>query len=135
MLGADGWRDTDEIPLRALKESKIPVIVALNKLDKMDSKNDVLPVIEDISQRIDCIAVVPISALKGDNVDHLLKLITEQLPEEPAGFDKGQITDRSQQFLVAELIREQLFRLLGEELPASFRGNRQAGRPIRRACG
>jgi GTP-binding protein Era len=117
MLGADGWREKDEVPLRAIKESKIPVIVALNKLDMMDSKNDVLPIIEDISQRINCLGVVPISALKGDNVDHLLELITEQLPFEPAGFDSNQITDRSNKFLVTELVREQLFRLLGEELP------------------
>lgn len=117
MLGADGWREKDEVPFRAIKQSKIPVIVVLNKLDMMESKNDVLPTIEDISQRVDCLAVVPISALKGDNVDYLLELITAQLPIEQAGFESGQITDRSHQFLVTELVREQLFRLLGEELP------------------
>ena len=117
MLGADGWKEKDEVPLRAVKESNIPVIVVLNKLDMMDSKNDVLPTIEDINNRVECLAVVPISALKGDNVSYLLDLITEQLPIEPAGFDTDQITDRSNQFLVTELVREQLFRLLGEELP------------------
>ena len=62
-------------------------------------------------------AVVPVSALKGDNVEYLLDVITEQLPIERPGFDKDQITDRSMQFLVTELVREQLFRLLGDELP------------------
>lgn len=117
MLGADGWREKDEVPFRAIQQANIPVIVALNKLDKLDSKNDVLPAIEAISKRIDCIAVVPISALKGDNVEYLLDVITEQLPLERPGFDKDQVTDRSMQFLVTELVREQLFRLLGEELP------------------
>ena len=117
MLGAGGWSEKDEAPLKAVKESKLPVIVVLNKLDKLDSKNDVLPIIEEITKRIDCIGVVPVSALKGDNVDYLLDLITEQLPEERPGFDKDQITDRNMKFLVSELIREQLFRLLGEELP------------------
>lgn len=117
MIGADGWREKDDVPYRAIKEAKIPVIVVLNKLDKLNSKNDVLPIIEHINERVDSLAVVPISALKGDNVEYLLDVITEQLPLERPGFDKDQITDRSMQFLVTELVREQLFRLLGEELP------------------
>ena len=117
MLGADGWTDKDEVPFRAIQSSNVPVIVVLNKLDKLDSKNDVLPVIAAINERVDCLAVVPVSALKGDNVEYLLDVITEQLPIERPGFDKDQITDRSMQFLVTELVREQLFRLLGDELP------------------
>ena len=117
MLGADGWTDKDEVPFRAIQSSNVPVIVVLNKLDKLDSKNDVLPVIAAINERVGCLAVVPVSALKGDNVEYLLDVITEQLPIERPGFDKDQITDRSMQFLVTELVREQLFRLLGDELP------------------
>lgn len=119
ILTADGWRDEDEIPLRALKESNVPVAVLINKLDKLDSKNDVLPVIDAINERLDCDAVIPISALKGDNCDYLLDYVTEKLPLEMPGFDKNQITDRSQGFLVSEMIREQLFQLLGDELPYS----------------
>ena len=117
MLGADGWTDKDEVPFRAIQSSNVPVIVVLNKLDKLDSKNDVLPVIAAINERVSCLAVVPVSALKGDNVEYLLDVLTEQLPLERPGFDKDQITDRSMQFLVTELVREQLFRLLGDELP------------------
>ena len=117
MLGADGWTEKDEVPLRAIQSSNVPVIVVLNKLDKLDSKNDVLPAIAAINEKIDCLGVVPVSALKGDNVEHLLDVITDQLPIERAGFDKDQITDRSMQFLVTELVREQLFRMLGDELP------------------
>lgn len=117
MVTADGWRDEDQIPLRALEQSKIPVIVAVNKLDLLASKNEVLPQIEAISSKVNCLGVVPISAIKGDNVDYLLDLITEQLPEEQPGFDQEQITDRSQAFMVSEMIREQLFRQLGDELP------------------
>ena len=117
MLGADGWTEKDEVPFRAIQSSNVPVIVVLNKLDKLDSKNDVLPVIAAINEKIDCLGVVPVSALKGDNIEYLLDVITDQLPIERAGFDKDQITDRSMQFLVTELVREQLFRLLGDELP------------------
>lgn len=117
MLGADGWVDKDNVPFKAIQEANIPVIVVLNKLDKLSSKNEVLPIIAEINERLDSLAVVPVSALKGDNVDYLLDVITEQLPLERPGFDKDQITDRSMQFLVSELVREQLFRLLGDELP------------------
>lgn len=117
ILTADGWREEDEIPLRALKEAGVPIIVLINKLDKLPSKNDALPLIQDISERLSVDTVIPISALKGDNCDYLLDLITERLPVEQPGFDKTQVTDRSLQFLVSEMIREQLFRLLGDELP------------------
>ena len=119
MLGADGFKEQDQVPLKVLKESAVPVIIALNKLDKLDSKNQVLPVIENIHAQVDLntIGIIPISALKGDNVDHLLDVITAQLPIERPGFDKDQFTDRSLPFLVSELVREQLFRLLGDELP------------------
>lgn len=117
ILTAGGWRDEDEIPLRALKESNVPVVVVINKLDKLDSKNDVLPVIERINELLEYDAVIPVSALKGDNCDYLLDYITDKLPIEMPGFDRKQVTDRSQSFLVSEMIREQLFLLLGEELP------------------
>ena len=117
ILTADGWRDEDEIPLRAIKESNVPVAVLINKLDKLNSKNDVLPIIDSINERLECDAVIPISALKGDNCDYLLDYVTDKLPLEMPGFDKKQVTDRSQGFLVSEMIREQLFQLLGDELP------------------
>lgn len=117
IITADGWRDEDEIPLRALKESNAPVVVLINKLDKLNSKNDVLPIIDSINHRLDCDAVIPVSALKGDNCDYLLDYVTEKLPLEIPGFDKNQTTDRSQNFLMSEMIREQLFQLLGDELP------------------
>ncbi|MGH1542415.1 MAG: GTPase Era [Arenicella sp.] len=117
MVTAKGWKPADEVPLKALQDNNVPVIVVINKLDLLANKNQLLPQIEDLQQRINCVAVIPVSASKGNNVQHLMDEITSRLPEGQAHFDSKQITDRTQSFLVSEMIREQLFRLLGDELP------------------
>lgn len=120
LIGAKGWVEADIVPLNALRDKNIPVILVINKLDQLSSVNNLLPLIEESSERYPFADIVPISATKGDNVDHLTEVVTKYLPVEPAGFDKDQITDRSSRFLVSELIREQLFRRLGDELPYSI---------------
>ena len=120
LITAKGWTDEDEVPLKALKEKNLPVILVINKLDNLKTVNDLLPLIEESSSRYEFAEIIPVSATKGDNVEHLVEVVSEYLPVEPAGFDKDQITDRSTRFLVSELIREQLFRRLGDELPYSI---------------
>ena len=124
MIAANGWNEADEHALKALsmavKENKTPVILVINKMDKLSSINALLPLIADSSTRFDFAEIVPVSALgqrKDDGVEHLMKILTEYLPEDAAGFDEDQITDRSFRFLVSELVREQLCRRLGDELP------------------
>lgn len=120
MITAAGWSDADKLVLQALREVKIPVILVINKLDKLKSVNDVLPLIAESAEMYDFADIVPVCAIaKGvnDNADRLIEVINQYLPEEPAGFDEDQITDRSFRFLVSELVREQLFRRLGDELP------------------
>lgn len=127
MITSAGWAESDYTVLNALEDQKVPVVLVINKLDKLKSVNDVLPLIEESSQLYDFVAIVPISAsskksIKAsgknmDNVATLMEVITEHLPEQGAGFDEDQITDRSFRFLVSELVREQLFRRLGDELP------------------
>ena len=124
MISASGWTEDDELVLRALEktlqERKTPVILVINKLDQLDSVNELLPLIEYSAALHEFAEIVPISALgrsANNNVDHLVDVVAGYLPLDQAGFDPAQITDRSFRFLVAELVREQLFRRLGDELP------------------
>ena len=120
MIAASGWTEADRLVLAALKDNKTPVVLLINKLDKLKSVNDVLPLIAESAELFDFADIVPICAIGkvvADNVDRLMEVLTQYLPESPAGFDADQITDRSFRFLVSELVREQLFRRLGDELP------------------
>ncbi len=100
-----------------LLPSQIPVVLVINKVDRIADKRQLLPFIATVAAERDFAAVVPLSAETGANADELLKACGPLLPEQPAIFDADDITDRSERFLAAEFIREKLFRLLGEELP------------------
>ncbi len=119
LITAAGWTESDQLVLQALQDIKTPVVLVINKIDKLKSVNEVLPLIEESSKLYDFAAIVPISAVSKSigNVDTLMSVLTERLPHQEAGFDEDQITDRSFRFLVSELVREQLFRRLGDELP------------------
>ncbi|RTL58029.1 MAG: GTPase Era [Rhodocyclaceae bacterium] len=94
-----------------------PVILVINKVDKLEDKGVLLPFMEKISAEYPFSDIVPISAEKGLAVDELLKAAAKYLPEAEPMFGPDDITDRSERFLAAEMIREKLFRNLGEELP------------------
>ncbi len=120
MITAAGWSDQDKDVLKAVKQTGQPVILVINKIDKLNSINDVLPLIASSNELHNFDEIVPLSALsegKNSNAEHLLDVIKSHLPLAEAGFDEDQITDRSFRFLVSELVREQLFRRLGDELP------------------
>ena len=99
----------------------IPLVVALNKVDRVN-KTDLLPVLEtwmrwsEATER-PAMNVVPIAALEGDGVDRLVATIAEMLPVGPPRFPADMVTDRAEEFLAAELVREQLYHQLGKELP------------------
>jgi len=115
------WTDEDEKVLERLKVSaKAPVILVINKMDKLADKEVMLPHIQKLSAQFDYANVFPISARKGINLDELEKQIKQLVPEGDLIFPEDQITDRSSRFLAAELVREQLFRHLGQELPYSI---------------
>jgi GTP-binding protein Era len=115
------WTDEDEKVLERLKVSaKAPVILVINKMDKLADKEVMLPHIEKLSAQFDYANVFPISARKGMNLDELQKQIKQLMPEGDLIFPEDQFTDRSSRFLAAELVREQLFRHLGQELPYSI---------------
>lgn len=103
----------------ALLPTDMPVILVLNKLDLIKQKDSLLPFIAKMSEVFPFAAVVPLSAQSGDNVDALLGEIRKHLPAGMAMFDEDDITDKSERFLAAEIVREKVFRLSGEEVPYS----------------
>ena len=107
----------DELVLQLLSDAKVPVILLINKVDLLKDKAQLLPHIQQLSQRFDFAEVVPLSALGGHNLDELQELINKYLPEGPFLYPDDQVTDRSSRFLAAELIREKVTRQLGDELP------------------
>ncbi|MBE2897373.1 GTPase Era [Pasteurellaceae bacterium 20609_3] len=113
------WTADDEMVLNKLRNSRAPVILVINKIDNIKNKDELLPFITEMEQKLHFKAIVPISATHGNNVDQLKKLVRENLREGVHHFPEDYITDRSQRFLASEIIREKLMRFMGEELPYS----------------
>ncbi|MCG6862707.1 MAG: GTPase Era [Chromatiaceae bacterium] len=107
----------DAKALRAVADAKVPAIAVVNKIDRVRDKRRLLPYIEDLSGRHAFRALVPVSATTGDQIDNLERLVMESLPTRAAIFPSDQITDRPERFFAAELLREQLTRRYGDELP------------------
>ena len=106
----------DEAVLNILPEST-PVILAINKVDQLEKKNDLLPFVQKISERFNFKHIIPVSAKNGVQMQVLLDEIKPLLPESPAFFEEDDITDRPSKFLATEIIREKIFRLSGDEVP------------------
>lgn len=94
-----------------------PVLLAINKIDRLADKAKLLPFIAQVAREFPFAEIVPISAVSGSGADQLLKAATQYLPVAAPIYGEDEITDRSERFLAAELLREKLFRNLGEELP------------------
>ncbi|MEE9255365.1 MAG: GTPase Era [Pseudomonadales bacterium] len=109
--------EDDELVISRAFEASERVICVINKIDRLPDKKLLLPFIEMLDGRYQFTEIVPVSALKGTNLDRLEQCIFETLPPAVHQFPEDQITDRSQRFLVAEIIREKLTRRLGKELP------------------
>jgi GTP-binding protein Era len=107
---------SDEFILQQLKDVKTPIFLVLNKIDLIDHRQ-ILPLIETYQQRFPFAEYVPVSALKADNVDALLRAAVQYLPEGPRYFPGDQLTDQPERFLIAELIREQIFTQTEQEVP------------------
>ena len=111
------WTVEDDDVITRLKSGRAPVVALLNKADKVHPKEKLLTAIATLSERHDFAEIVPISALKNDNLERLLALIPNFLPESPPLFPSDTVTDRSVEFHTAEVIREKLTLLLHQELP------------------
>ncbi len=111
------WQEENELILAQLRSVTSPVILAVNKIDQCEDKSSLLPFLEDAAKRFDFAAIVPIAALKNTNLDRLEDIIMGLLPEGELIYPEDQVTDRSERFFAAEIIREKLIRSLGQEVP------------------
>ncbi len=113
------WTDDDEMVLNKLRAAKAPVVLAINKVDNIKEKDELLPHITELSKKFDFVEILPISAQRGKNVHILQKIVRKSLREGVHHFPEEYVTDRSQRFMASEIIREKLMRFTGEELPYS----------------
>jgi len=110
--------ERDEQVLKLLPVDK-PVILAINKVDRISDKSRLLPFLEKLSKVFSFSAMIPVSAERGTQIQELIHAIRPYLPEGPPLFSRDEATDRSERFIAAELIREKLFRLMWDEIPYS----------------
>lgn len=111
------WTAEDQRVLTAIERAGVPAVAVVNKVDQVAHKAMLLPFIEALQNRHRFIEIVPVSAQDGDNTDALVSVVRQQLPERAAQYPEDQITDRSERFFAAELLREQLIRRYHQELP------------------
>jgi len=114
------WHEYDEVIFKKLERAGLPVVLAVNKVDKVKDKDAILAFFAEARNRYSFEEMLPISALKGTNLDVMEKVLHNLLPEGELIYPKDQITDRPERFMAAEIVREKLTRRLGDELPYSL---------------
>jgi GTP-binding protein Era len=117
VVEAGRWTGEDDKALQAIQAAGTPAIAVINKIDRIRDKAQLLPFIERLAARYAFRELIPVSAARGDQLDRLDALLSLALPERPLLFPEEQITDRPERFFAAELVREQLMRRYGDELP------------------
>ena len=117
VVQAAAWTDEDDAVLQRLENISAPVILVVNKIDMLDDKKELLPFITELSSKFTFEEVIPIAAVKSENLGEVETAVARLLPESAAFFPEDQVTDRSMRFLASEIIREKLVRELGQELP------------------
>lgn len=120
VLDRTAWTDEDAMVLEQIRQGGLPCLLVINKVDLLEDKASLLPHLESLAKKASFVAIVPVSALRQHNVDELEQEILKMLPVSDYFFPEDQITDRSQRFLAAEIVREKIMRQLGEELPYSM---------------
>jgi GTPase len=111
------WTDEDQRVLDALLARGQPIVLVLNKVDRVGAKERLLPFIEELSRKAAFAEIVPLSALKRKNLEVLPAAVAKYLPESPPHFPAEQLTDRSEEFRAAEIVREKLTLRLRQEIP------------------
>ncbi|GAB6046867.1 GTPase Era [Methyloparacoccus murrellii] len=117
LIDRAGWLPEDELVLKRIKAAGVPVILAINKIDRLEDKDALLPFLQQAAASHNFAAMIPFSALKGTNLETLDRTIMDLLPEGDPIFPEDQVTDRSMRFMAAEIVREKLLRALGQEVP------------------
>lgn len=113
------WTDDDDMVLNKLRRGgeERKTVLAINKVDYIKDKSALFPYLEALGQKYNFDEILPISAKTGTNVQRILELAEDSLPESPFFFPEDYVTDRSQRFMASEIVREKLMRFLGDELP------------------
>lgn len=117
MINADGWRKEDLHVLQTIVAMEIPCVLIINKIDKLQKKDALLPLLAESAEKHNFHAMVPVSAKSGDGVKQLQEEFVKMLPLGSMMYPSEQVTEQTDQFLLSEFLREQLFRQLGDELP------------------
>ncbi|MFO8143007.1 MAG: GTPase Era [Marinobacter sp.] len=113
------WTTTDELVLEKLKRLECPVILAVNKVDKIENRDRLLPHLEALAKKREFADIIPLSALKETNLKPLQEAVGRYLPQSIHFYPDDQITNRSERFMASEMVREKITRQLGAELPYS----------------
>jgi len=111
--------DQRDIAVLRILPANVPIILVVNKIDKLADKNQLLPFLSEVAQVVKFSDIIPVSAMYKIQLAELLDTIRDYLPVSEPLYDKDEITDRSERFLAGEFIREKLFRLVGDEIPYS----------------
>ena len=111
------WSEADEYVAKYLQNTKSPVIVAVNKVDMVEDKEQLLPHLDFVATKVKAAELIPLSALRKTNLSELEEKVRSFMPENNHLYPEDQITDRSERFLAAEIVREKITRQLGAELP------------------
>ena len=117
VVQAGRWDDEDGLAYDTLRAVGMPVVLVVNQVDRMKDKTVLLPYLARVTQGRDFAGVHPVSALKARGLTDLVKTLMQLVPEQDALYGEDEITDKSQRFLAGEMVREQLMRQLGDELP------------------
>lgn len=117
LVEAGRWEDGDQLAWEAVQDAGVPCVLVINKVDRLKQRSALLPFIAEVTRERRFAEVFPVSALRGTGLAELQRGLLALLPEAPQLFAEDELTDRSERFLAGELVREQLMRQLGQELP------------------
>lgn len=134
VVDRDVWTEADEAVAEQIRRARAPVVVVLNKVDKLEDTDTLLPRIAALAAMLPEAEYLPVSAINGTNLEWLQAVIKNHMPVGPFCFAEDQYTDRSLRFLVAEIVREKITRQLGAELPYSTTIEIEEFRDEERVC-
>jgi len=117
VVAASGWTAADDSVLSLVRRQPCPVILAINKIDLLKGRERLLPLMKQAAERMEFDEIIPLSALTGESLADLKDSLLRYLPVQPPLFPREQVTDRDERFMAGELVREQVFRTLRQELP------------------
>jgi len=113
------WTDEDDYVLDKILDADVPVILAVNKIDQFSDRKALLPILNQLQNKANFLGIIPICASKNENIDKLIEMVNANLPEGDFFFTEDQLTNRDDNFIIAEMVREKLFNTTHQEIPYS----------------